>query len=74
MLFVFFFLKVNAEKVHSRLEIKIYEEFTMLNMIFFCNRRNSLLSFGGPHLYNSEALPFTYDQYVGMGRISWQTL
>ena len=35
MLFVFFFLKVNAEKVHSRLEIKIYEEFTMLNMIFF---------------------------------------
>ena len=32
--------------------------------IFFCNRRNSLLSFSGPQLYNSEALPFTYDQYV----------
>jgi hypothetical protein len=27
---------------------------------FFCNRRNSFLSFGGPQLYNSEALPFTY--------------
>ena len=31
---------------------------------FFCNRRNSFLSFGGHQLYNSEALPFTYDQYV----------
>ena len=28
------------------------------------NRRNSFLSFGRPLLYNSEALPFTYDQYV----------
>ena len=28
--------------------------------LFFCN---SFLSFGGPQLYNSEALPFTYDQY-----------
>ena len=32
--------------------------------VFFCNRRSSFLSFGGPQLYNSEALPFTYDQYV----------
>ena len=31
---------------------------------FFLNRRYSLLSFGGPQLYNSEALPFTYGQYV----------
>ena len=30
----------------------------------FFNRRYSLLSFGGPQLYNSEALPFTYGQYV----------
>ena len=30
----------------------------------FFNRRNSFLSFGGPQLYNLEALPFTYDQYV----------
>jgi hypothetical protein len=31
---------------------------------FFCNRCNSFLSFDRPQLYNSEALPFTYDQYV----------
>ena len=31
---------------------------------FFCNRRISFLSFSGPQLYNSEALPFTYDQSV----------
>ena len=31
--------------------------------IFFCNRHYSLLSFGGPQLYNSEALQFTYGQY-----------
>jgi hypothetical protein len=31
-------------------------------ILFFCNRCNSLLS--GPQLYNSEALPFIYDQYV----------
>ena len=30
----------------------------------FFYRRNSFLSFGGPQLYNSEPLPFTYDQYV----------
>ena len=30
----------------------------------FFHRRYSLLSFGGPQLYNSEALPFTYGQYV----------
>ena len=28
------------------------------------NRCNSLLTFGRPHLYNLEALPFTYGQYV----------
>ena len=28
---------------------------------FFCNRRYSLLSFGGPQLYNSEAWLFAYD-------------
>ena len=32
--------------------------------IYFLNRRYSLLSFGGPQLYNSEASPFTYGQYV----------
>ena len=32
--------------------------------IYFFNRRYSLLSFGRPQLYNSEALPFTYGQYV----------
>ena len=31
---------------------------------FFFIRRYSLLSFGGPQLYNSEALLFTYGQYV----------
>ena len=36
----------------------------MTIVIFFFNRRYSLLSFGGPQLYNSEALPFTYGQYV----------
>ena len=30
----------------------------------FLNRRYSLLSFGRPQLYNSEALPFTYGQFV----------
>ena len=33
-------------------------------IILFLNRRYSLLSFGGPQLYNSEALPFTYGQFV----------
>ena len=32
--------------------------------MFFCNKRNSFLSFGGPQLYNLEASPFTYGQYV----------
>ena len=32
-------------------------------MLLF-NRRYLLLSFGGPQLHNSEALPFTYGQYV----------
>ena len=30
----------------------------------FLNRQYSNLSFGGPQLYNLEALPFTYSQYV----------
>ena len=30
-------------------------------LFFFCNRRYSLMSFGRPQLYLSEALPFTYD-------------
>ena len=30
----------------------------------FFNRCYSLLSFGGPQLYNLAALPFTYGQYV----------
>ena len=35
-----------------------------LLLLFFCNRHNSFLSFSGHKMYNSEALPFTYDQYV----------
>ena len=31
---------------------------------FFFNRHYSLLNFGPPQLYNSEALQFTYNQYV----------
>ena len=38
----------------------------LLPTFFFCNRHNSFLSFGGPQLYNSEALPFTYNQYIDM--------
>ena len=33
---------------------------------FFLNRRYSLLSFGRPQMYNLEALPFTYGQYVAI--------
>ena len=36
----------------------------IVQILFFCNRCNSILSFGGPQLYNLEALSFTYDQYV----------
>ena len=37
--------------------------------INFCQQMEQIctikfLSFGGPQLYNSEAFPFTYDQYV----------
>jgi hypothetical protein len=28
--------------------------------ICFCNKHYSLMSFGSPQLYNSEAMPFTY--------------
>ena len=38
--------------------------FTVKFFTFFFDRRCSLLSFTGPQLYNSEALPFTYSQYV----------
>ena len=38
--------------------------FSFFFSVFFCNRHYSLLNFGPPQLYNSEALPFTYDQYV----------
>ena len=34
------------------------------SFLFFCNRRNSFLSFGELQLYHLEAWPFTYDQYV----------
>ena len=33
-------------------------------IFIFCNRRYSLLSFGRPQLYNSEAMPFTYDSVL----------
>ena len=36
--------------------------FIIENLSF--NWRYSLLSFSGPQLYNLEALPFTYGQYV----------
>ena len=39
-------------------------QVTSFSIDFFLNRRYSLLSFGEPQLYNSEALPFTYGQYV----------
>ena len=42
--------------VHSKLGTSFF--------VCFCNGRYSLLSFGGPQLYNSETLPFTYGQYV----------
>ena len=36
------------------------------NFILFFNRLYSLSSFGGPQLYDLEALPFTYGQYVAL--------
>ena len=42
--------------------LEVYNFLVTLN--FFCNKHNSFLTFDGPQLYNSEALPFTYDQYV----------
>ena len=35
----------------------------LLYFLHFLTDVNPLLSFGGPQLYNSEALPFTYVQY-----------
>ena len=34
----------------------------LLYFLHFLTDVNPLLSFGGPQLYNSEALPFTYGQ------------
>ena len=43
----------------------LFEQKLMcLDQFFFCNIPNSFLSLGRPQLYNLEALPFTYDQYV----------
>ena len=39
-------------------EAEIHPAFVFC-FVFLFNRRYSLLSFGGPQLYNSEALPFT---------------
>ena len=39
-------------------------QFSGNSELFFCNKHTSFLTFNGPQLYNSEALPFTYDQYV----------
>ena len=51
--------RYNAFSVYKVLLTKSFGGF------FFFNRRYSLLSFGGPQLYNSEASPFTYNgQYV----------
>ena len=41
-----------------------FKSLSIYLFFFFFVTDNSLLSFGGPQLYNSEALPFTYDQYV----------
>ena len=43
--------------------LEVYNFLVTLNF-FFCNKHTSFLTFDGPQLYNSEALPFTYDQYV----------
>ena len=39
-------------------------EFQAAKFFFSFYRHYSLLSFGRPQLYNSEALPITYGQYV----------
>ena len=44
----------------------LFHIFFYYLIFFFCNTCNSFLSFGGPQQYNSETLPFTYDQYVVM--------
>jgi hypothetical protein len=38
--------------------------FLFFFVFFFFNRQYLLLSFGRPQLYDSEALQFTYGQYV----------
>ena len=47
--------RYNAFSVYKVLLTKSFGGF------FLFNRRYSLLSFGGPQLYNSEAMPFNYD-------------
>ena len=49
---------------HIQIQTLSPEENSPFPVFFVCNRLNSFLSFGGSQLYNSEALPFTYDQYV----------
>ena len=40
---------------------------SFLWMVFFCNRRYSLFSFGRPQLYNSEAMSFTFSVQLNAG-------
>ena len=44
--------------------MSVYCEEVLSEQTLFFIRCYSLLSFGGHQLYNSEALPFTYGQYV----------
>ena len=60
---------VSKQKLHRKVTI-ISATVLQWGKIFsgggflLCNQRNSFLSFGGPQVYNLEALPFTYDKYV----------
>ena len=46
------------------LNLFVHHIHLLMFILFFFNRRHSLLSFGG--LYNSEVLPFTYGQHVAI--------
>ena len=55
----------------SSLPLLLFQRLTFISLgyfklTFFCNRCNSFLNFGGPQLYDSEALPFTYDQNISI--------
>ena len=51
--------------LRSAAAMLVHSKASRVRFDFFLNRRYSLLlSFGGPQLYNWEALPFTYGQYV----------